>query len=91
MADNSILEAHMRRNPRGWRDLFKRYRAPTAMELAVAALEECRRDQLDHKQKAEYHTAMEAMLRQRDARLQKDIQRLSRKATDTSAAPTEAS
>lgn len=70
----TILDIHERRTGRKW---WQRRPTPTALELAVAALEDCRRDQLDHKQKAEYHTAMEAMLRKRDERLTADIARLS--------------
>lgn len=77
MTTGTILDAHMAQHPRTWRDLFRRFKPPTALELAVTALEECRRDQLDHKQKAEYHAAMDAMLRKRDTRLVEDIQRLS--------------
>lgn len=71
---NTILDAHMQQHPRHF---WQRAKPATALELAVAALEECRRDYLDHKQKAEYHAAMDAMLRKRDTRLVEDIQRLS--------------
>jgi hypothetical protein len=49
---------------------------PTALHLAVAALEECRKDQLHHKKFAEFHTAVSKMLTERDKRLQQDIDRL---------------
>ena len=71
----TILDAHLRMNPPS---LWRRMRTPTALQLATAALEECRRDHLEHKQKAEYHAAMERMLAARDKRLQDDIKRLSK-------------
>lgn len=77
MADgqtNTILDAHMQQHPRHF---WQRRSPPTALELATAALEECRRDYLDHKQKAEYHAAMVRMLKERDDRLVADIRRLS--------------
>lgn len=77
---SNLLTAHMQRNPLTWRDLFRKRRPPTAMELAVTALEECRRDQLEHSQQAEYHTAVSQMLKERDKRLVKDIERLSKPA-----------
>lgn len=73
----SVLEDHAAQNPGTWRDLFKRRRRPSALELAVAALEECRRDSLDEHQRAEYHAAMVRMLHEREARLMKEVARLS--------------
>lgn len=77
MQTGTILDAHEAQSPRHW---WQRRVPPTALQLATAALEECRRDQLDHKHKAEYHTAMHKMLEERDKRLQKDIARLSKRA-----------
>lgn len=79
---NELLDTHKKHNPAGWRQLFTRYRPPTALQLATSALEECRRMQLDHKQSAEYHTAMTAMLAKRESRLVDDVRRLSRKAPE---------
>jgi hypothetical protein len=76
MATNTILDAHMRHNPP--RHFWSRMRPATALQLATAALEECRREHLEQKQKAEYHAAMERMLAARDKRLQDDIRRLSK-------------
>lgn len=50
---------------------------PTALQLAVRALEECRKDQLEQAHKAEYHAAMADMLEIRENRLIVDITRLS--------------
>ena len=78
MSDHtSILDDHAAQHPRTWRDLFRRYRRPSALELAVAALEECRRDSLDQAQRAEFHAAMVRMLREREVRLMKEVARLS--------------
>jgi hypothetical protein len=76
MNTGTIIDAHTAHNPP--RYFWSRMRPPTALQLATAALEECRRDHLEHKQKAEYHTAMTAMLEKRDTRLQADIRRLSK-------------
>ncbi len=73
---NELLETHKKHNPAGWRQLFTRYRPPSALELAASALEECRRMQLDHKHSAEYHDAMHKMLIKREARLQADLRKL---------------
>lgn len=73
---NTILDAHMQQHPR---QFWQRRQPPSALELATAALEECRRDYLDHQQKAEYHAAMVRMLKARDERLVVDIRRLSAK------------
>ena len=62
--------------PLGFFNLFKR-RVPTPLELAATALEQCRREQLDHAEKAEYHKAVEEMLLAREHRLLSDIQRFS--------------
>lgn len=78
MSDHtSILRDHEVQNPPTWRDIFRRRRRPSALELAVAALEECRRDSLDQHQRAEYHEAMCKMLREREGRLMKEVARLS--------------
>lgn len=61
------------------RHFWSRTPSPTALQLATAALEACRRDHLEHKLKAQYHTAMTTMLEKRDTSLQADILRLSKK------------
>lgn len=71
----TILDAHDKQNPTPWWHWKKP--SPTALQLATAALEECRRDALEHKGKQEYHAAMAEMLKKRDARLVADIARLS--------------
>lgn len=75
---STLLDTHAAQNPMTWRDLFRKRRPPTALELAVSALEECRREQLHQQQQAEYHSAVSEMLKQRDKRLVKDIERLSK-------------
>jgi hypothetical protein len=75
MNTGTILDAHDAAHPVPW---WRRRAAPSALQLATAALEECRRDQLEHAQKQEYHAAMSKMLKERDRRLMADIQRLSR-------------
>lgn len=75
----TVLDAHQRQHPVHW---WTKRAPPTALQIAVSTLEECRRDQLEQAQKAEYHGAMLQMLRDRDARLQQDIQRLSREQPD---------
>ena len=52
---------------------------PTALQIAAAELEQCRKEQLEQSDKAEYHTAMMKMLKEREQRLQRDITRLSKK------------
>jgi adenine-specific DNA methylase len=69
-----LLDAVDSAQPQPW---WKRRIPATALQLASAALEECRRDQLVHAQGAEYHAAMVAMLKLRDKRLQADLRRLS--------------
>lgn len=83
---NSLIEAYKAEHPGTWRDLFRRYRPPTALELATSSLEECRREQLNQHHHAEQHSAQAAqhnaevkMLMEREKRLIKDIQRLSSK------------
>lgn len=78
MTTPTILDAHAAQNPPGLRDLFRRRRPPTAAELARSALEECRREQLHQAQQAEYHAAMVRMLKEREKRLEADVQRLAR-------------
>jgi hypothetical protein len=56
---------------------FERFRTPGALKVAAAALEQCRRDQLEQAQAAEFHAAMVKMLKERELRLVKDVQRLS--------------
>lgn len=82
---NNVLDIHDRQNPLPW---WRRRRSPSALELAVAALEECRRDRLHHAQLAEYHAAMLKMLEQRDKRLQEDIKRLSEEVRKGDTCPT---
>lgn len=71
---NTILDIHDRNSPAPW---WRRRTPPSALELAVTALEECRRERLHHAQLSEYHTAMLRMLEARDKRLQEDIRVLS--------------
>jgi hypothetical protein len=76
----TILDAHMAQHPpRFW----KRMQKPTALQLAIAALEECRREGLEQAQKSEYHKAMVVMLKERDKRLVDEIKRLSKKPQDS--------
>lgn len=79
MTTGTVLDAAEAHDPKPWwRRPGKTY---TALQIASAALEECRKDQLEHAQKAEYHAALLKMLKDRDARLIKDITRLSQKRT----------
>ena len=75
---SDVLTAHQLQHPPTWRDIFRRRGRPSALELACAALEECRREALDQAQSAEYHAAMTKMLKEREARLLKEVQRLSK-------------
>ena len=62
----------MNKTDRWW----KPKQAPSALQLAVTALEDCRCKQLEHSELSEYHTAMQNMLHQRETRLVADIARL---------------
>lgn len=75
MKSGTILDAFEEQQP-AWYS-FRRRISPTALQLATAALEECRRETLHHKGLQEYHAAMAKMLKERDVRLQQDIARLS--------------
>lgn len=75
MSTGTILDAHAAVNPVPW---WRRQPRPSALALAAASLDECRRDQLEHADKQEYHAAMQRMLAQREKRLVQDIARLSR-------------
>lgn len=75
MNTGTILDAHEAANPLPW---WRRAPRPSALALATASLEECRREQLEHADKQEYHAAMVKMLRERDRRLVKEMARLSR-------------
>lgn len=72
----SILERYYANRQLTWRDLFRRLPTPTALELAVADLEQCQRDRLHHTSEAERHTSERDMLTKREARLRADIKRL---------------
>lgn len=71
-----MYNKYIRANPLGWRDLFRRHRMPTALELATSGLEDCQRDRLYHTEQAEHHNAMRDMLVKREIRLRADIKRL---------------
>lgn len=76
----TILDAYERQMAKPWYHPANwRRKPPTALQLAVADLEECRKDRLDHMRNAEYHSAMANMLELRDVRLQADIKMLSTK------------
>jgi hypothetical protein len=64
---------------------WQRRQPPSALEIAVADLQECRRDQMEQARLWEYHGAMLHMLQERDERLQADIKRLSRPLVDEDA------
>lgn len=74
MNTDTILDSYEKQNPRHW---WQIRRPPTALQLAVAELEESRRNYLDHTGKAEYHKSMQDMLKKRITRLQSDIAELS--------------
>lgn len=66
---------------------WQRRKPITALQIAVSALEACRKDQLEHAQLKEYHSAMCKMLKDRDSRLVEDIARLSSKPSALPDAP----
>lgn len=80
-AESLVLDTHMKSNRLTWRDLFRRYRPPAALQLACSALDECLREQLEQQQRSEYHAALVAMLAKREKRLRSEVQRLSQLAT----------
>jgi hypothetical protein len=72
---NTVLDSSLEQQP--W---WRRGRTPvTALQIACAELEQCRKEQLEQADKEEYHKAMNAMLKVREKRLQADISRLSQK------------
>jgi hypothetical protein len=71
----TILDAAERQNPQPWWRRAKH--VVSALELAQALLKDCQREQLDHKEKAEFHTAMTELLIKREQRLREDIVRFS--------------
>lgn len=79
---NTILDSFEPQQPKWWH--LRRRISPTALQLASAELEFCRKDQLHHKGLQEYHAAMAAMLAKREQRLQQDIERLNPKITEAS-------
>jgi hypothetical protein len=81
MTESLVRDAHMKRNRLTWRDLFRRYRPPTALQLACSALEECLGEQLEQQQRSEYHLALVGMLAKREKRLRAEVQRLSHLST----------
>lgn len=70
----TILDTLYREKPKHF---WQRRSPATALEIAVASLQEAQRNILDHTGKAEYHKAMADMLRKREKRLADDIRRLS--------------
>lgn len=75
MTNENVTTSFERQNPRYW---WQRTSPPTALQLAAAELEECRRDYLQQKKLAEYHTSTSKMLIEREKRLLDDITRLSK-------------
>lgn len=75
MQTGTILDSFEPQQPKWWQP--RKRKVPTPLQLAAAALEDCRKDQLHHKGLQEYHAAMADMLKKRDARLLADIARLS--------------
>lgn len=73
---NSVIDDAQANDPRPW---WRRTKAFSPVQIAVASLEECRKDQLDHAHKKEYHEAMVLMLAKRETRLIKNIRDLSAK------------
>lgn len=84
---SNILDDYRAQHPRTWRDLFRRVPRPSALELASAALEQCRREQLDTAAQAEAYSAALKMLRERETRLLKDVARLSQRPAKAPGAP----
>ena len=75
----TILDAHEARVPLSW---WKRRTPASPLQLATAALEDCRCSQLDWAQKSEHAVAMVKMFNDREKRLIKDIARLSKKPSE---------
>jgi hypothetical protein len=61
-----------------WRDIFRRHKPPSALQLAVSALEHCRRESLDYAHQAEEAAGMLKVCKDRETRLTKEIARLSK-------------
>lgn len=76
MQTDTVLDAVYRTQPLHF---WQRRKPITPLQIAVAALEECQADQLDHAWKQEFHAAMTKMLKERETRLAKDVARLSSK------------
>jgi hypothetical protein len=72
---NPVLDAYDKCHPDPW---WRRPKHATALELAAANLEECRREQLHHAHMLEEHKAEVTKLAEREKRLSKDVERLSR-------------
>lgn len=83
MTTGTIIDAAERADPLPWwRRPRKRY---SALEIASAGLEECRREQLHHAHMKEHHTGMLAIESKRELRLIADIARFSSVKNSTSA------
>lgn len=70
---DTVLDHVEKQNPKPW---WRKATIPGALELAAASLEECRRNQLEHADKSEFHGAMKRMLCEREKRLINDLERL---------------
>lgn len=75
MTTGTVIDAADRADPLPW--WCRPRKTYTALQIATAALEECRKDQLQHAQQKEYHAAIQSMLNKRETRLIADITRLS--------------
>lgn len=77
MTTGTIIDIAEKADPQPWwRRVRKTY---SALEIASAALEDCRREQLHHAHLKEHHAGMLAINTKREARLMADIARLSQK------------
>ena len=70
-------EQHERENPVPWFMPWRKH-DPTALRLAIASLEQCRKDRLTHAHRQEFHAGMVATLNKREARLEAEVERLSK-------------
>ena len=74
------VDTYRRRNPPTWRDVFRRLPAPSPLQIATAALEQCECDRLEYEAAAESYRAHSDMLARRAERLRQDVERLTLRA-----------
>lgn len=75
-------DQYFAKNPLTWRSIFKEIKPPTALQLAVASLEDAQRQRLRHAALAEEHESQRAMFAKREKRLRDEIAELSKEHPD---------